>query len=197
MDKKASPWEYMFLPDYIESGFDHAVLRSENRPIVKRKNMIYEAREMEPEGRLPRPLYFFLALAVGVLVISIIDLRRNRISAWLDAILFGTCGAIGCLLFFLWFFTDHKAAWGNLNLLWAFPLHLVVVLFLIKNPSWMQGYFRFSFILSIFLLASWIFLPQLMHYALLPIVASLALRSFVQMRLRTQHIPADAVVNQD
>ncbi|MCU0398242.1 MAG: DUF4105 domain-containing protein, partial [Cyclobacteriaceae bacterium] len=24
MDKKASPYEYMFLPDYVESGFDHA-----------------------------------------------------------------------------------------------------------------------------------------------------------------------------
>lgn len=190
MDKEASPWEYMFLPDYVESGFDHAVLRPENRPIVKRKNVIYEAREIEGEAGLAHPLYFFIAFALVVVAISIMDLRRKRISAWLDVILFGACGAIGFLLFFLWFFTDHKAAWGNLNLMWAIPLHLIVFAFFFSNPAWLRTYFLFTFVLSVFLLASWVFLPQLLHYALIPIVVSLALRSFVQMRLRSQAVEA-------
>lgn len=192
MDKTATPWEYMFLPDYIESGFDHATLLKENKPIVKRKNIIYEAREMEAEDGLPHPLYFFIPFALVVLLISAVDLKKKRISAWLDVLLFGTCGAIGFLLFFLWFFTDHKAAWGNLNLLWAFPLHLVAVTLFLKNPSWLRAYFIFTFALCVLLLASWFLLPQLLHYALIPVVVSLMARSFVQLRLRASDVLADA-----
>lgn len=192
MDKTATPWEYMFLPDYIESGFDHASLAQENKPIVKRKNIIYESREMEAEDRLPHPLYFFIPLALVVLVISALDLRRGKMSLWLDVLLFGICGSIGFLLFFLWFFTDHKAAWGNLNLLWAFPLHLVAVLSFFRSPSWLRGYFRFSVVLCGLLLVSWYFLPQLLHYALIPIVVCLLARSFVQMRLRSSRALVDA-----
>ena len=39
MDKVASPFEYMFLPDYIESCFDHATIENngERVPLVKKK----------------------------------------------------------------------------------------------------------------------------------------------------------------
>src|SRR5262249_22909771 len=39
MDKHASPYEYMFLPDYIEQSFDHATIRSDSTtvPLVKAK----------------------------------------------------------------------------------------------------------------------------------------------------------------
>jgi hypothetical protein len=188
MDKTATPYEYMFLPDYIESGFEHATVLSDDKnqiPIVKRRNIIYEEREMEAEKGVPHPLYFFVAFALLVLVLSLLDLRKRKISIWLDIVLFGACGAIGFLLCFLWFFTDHKAAWGNLNLLWAFPFHLIAVFFFIKNPLWLRNYFTFSLALNTLLLATWFFLPQLMHYALIPLVAALALRSYVQMKMRS------------
>ena len=37
MDKKATPYDYMFLPDYIESSFNHATIITENgsMPLVK------------------------------------------------------------------------------------------------------------------------------------------------------------------
>ena len=34
-------------------------------------------------------------------------------------------GLVGVLLAYLWFFTDHMDTRHNLNLLWAFPLHLI------------------------------------------------------------------------
>lgn len=43
MDKKLSPFEYMFLPDFVESGFDHATLNG--NPIVKEKIAVYEAKQ--------------------------------------------------------------------------------------------------------------------------------------------------------
>ncbi len=59
MDKKASPYEYMFLPDYIESSFDHATINGS--PLVKTKTVIYEAKPEPIEG-LPHPWIVFSLL---------------------------------------------------------------------------------------------------------------------------------------
>src|SRR5690606_2535948 len=125
MDKVADPHEYMFLPDYIESGFDHATIyqNGEYVPLVKSKNIVYESRDEDLPGGLPHPLLVFSVLAVAVAAISVYDLRRKKATTWLDIALFGISGAIGLLLLILWAFTDHQAAARNLNLLWAVPTH--------------------------------------------------------------------------
>jgi hypothetical protein len=186
MDKKAAPYEYMFLPDYIESAFDHATIISagKKKALVESKFILYEARPQDEEPGLPHPLVVFTSLAVIAITLSIIDLRRKKISFWFDVLIFGVAGAIGFLLFFLWFFTDHNAAARNMNLLWAFPFHLIAVVAFLKNPKWLKSYFLFAMILSTALLITWYILPQLMHYALIPFVATLAFRSYVEFRLR-------------
>jgi len=42
MDKKASPHEYMFLPDYIENSFDHATNKTTGTLLVKEKVITFE-----------------------------------------------------------------------------------------------------------------------------------------------------------
>jgi hypothetical protein len=187
MDKTATPYEYMFLPDYIEAGFDHASVRGgeEMVPIVRNKNVIYAARDEGQEtGGLPHPLYIFSAITVIAITLSVLDLRRRKLSTWFDVLLFGCAGAVGLLLFFLWFFTDHKAAARNMNLLWAFPAHLIAVVAFLKNPRWLKTYFLYTFILCLLLLTTWALLPQQLHYALVPLVVALGLRSYVQFRVR-------------
>src|SRR6478609_1320059 len=70
MDKKASPYEYMFLPDYIESSFDHATINGS--PIVKEKKIIYEAKP-EPVTGPPHPWIVFGALLIITIVLSFYD----------------------------------------------------------------------------------------------------------------------------
>ena len=74
MDKKAAPLEYMFLPDFVESAFDHAsiVQNGSTVPLVKEKHITYEARASEPAKSIPHPLYvvFLYCLAwrrIGIL----------------------------------------------------------------------------------------------------------------------------------
>lgn len=186
MDKTASPYEYMFLPDYVESGFDHATIDhyGETVKLVKEKKIIYTPREQEAPKGLPHPLLVFSVLALVGFGISFLDLKRRKLSIWFDATLFGVTGAIGLLLFMLWFFTDHQAAARNLNILWALPTHLVAVLAFIKNPRWLKNYFGAVLIVYVLLLLSWPLLPQQLHYALIPIVATLGLRAFTQYRLQ-------------
>lgn len=185
MDKVADPYEYMFLPDYIESGFDHATIYrdGERVPLVSRKMVVYEPREEDPPRGLPHPLVVFSIVALAVATISVIDLRRGKISHWLDAILFGITGLIGLLLLCLWLFTDHAAAARNLNILWALPTHLVAVFMLKRESKGIRIYFLITAILSAALLICWKLLPQMLNYSLIPIVIALGIRAFVRYRV--------------
>lgn len=182
MDKKATPNDYMFLPDYIESGFNHATIGS--LPLVSETISVYESREEETKSSLFHPLTVFIVFAILVLALSIWDLRRKKLSKWFDALLFGVLGLIGFLLFFLWFFTDHQAAALNFNLLWAFPLHLVVAFALFKDRKWLVKYFLvYDVILSITILF-WFLLPQQLNLDLIPFVLVVLMRSSVNYHLR-------------
>jgi hypothetical protein len=186
MDKIASPYEYMFLPDYVESGFDHAyIIRNEKRfPIVKAKIILNETRDAEAESSIPHPLFFFVPFALFAIALSVFDIKRKKLSSWFDVILFGATGLVGLLLCFLWFFTDHKAAANNLNILWAFPLNIIAVIAFVRNPDWLQRYFAFIAILSASLLLLWSFLPQQLHLFLIPITLAIAARSYTQYTIR-------------
>jgi hypothetical protein len=185
MDKNASPYEYMFLPDYVESGFDHATIKNDTAtvPLVKRKRLVYQSRDEVVTGP-PHPLYVFSALAVVTIALSIWDVKRQKTSTWFDVILFGIIGLAGLLLFCLWFLTDHKAAARNMNLLWALPTHLIAVFAFIKNPKWLTNYFLVVSIITALLLGFWFFLPQKMNVALVPLVVAILARSFAQFKVR-------------
>lgn len=188
MDKQATPLEYMFLPDFVEAGFDRAKVRQDNgsttASLVKEKIIVYESREEEQEKGLPHPLYFTVFIAVVTLALTIWDFKRQRLSTWFDMLVFGLAGLIGLLLAVLWFFTNHQAAAKNFNLLWAFPVHLVAAIALQRSPRWLKYYFLFATGLVVITLLSWPLLPQMLHYALIPWVASIGIRAFAQFYFR-------------
>lgn len=186
MDKIASPYEYMFLPDYVESGFDHASVKKDSitTPLVLTKEIVYESRAQEEETSLPHPLYVFGALAIIAIGLGVFDLKRQKLSTWFDILLFGTAGLIGVLLFLLWFFTDHKAAANNFNILWALPTHLIAISVLRRKPSWLKTYFLIVTIIYGTLLITWKLLPQQLNISLIPVVVALMVRGFTQFRVR-------------
>jgi hypothetical protein len=178
MDKKISPYQYMFLPDYIESSFDHATVNG--KPLVKEKKVIYDAKSEKVTG-LPHPWIVFGILAVITLLLSFYDWKRKKISKWFDLILFSTVGWIGILLILLWTATDHKAAAYNFNLLWAFPLHAIAAIVLLKKnpPSWLTKYFTATEVILGFTILFWFLLPQQLNLFLMPVVFSLVVRAVV------------------
>jgi hypothetical protein len=185
MDKKITPYEYMFLPDYVESGFDHATILIDGKPtpLVKEKVIKHKSASPKSGAAAPVPFILFSVLCTIVIFISVRDFRVKRISVWIDAILLVATGLIGILLLFLWLFTDHDAAARNLNIFWAIPTHIIAAVALIRRPKWLTWYFGATFLISVVLLLSWAFLPQQLHYALIPIVISIAVRGFVNFRI--------------
>jgi len=190
MDKKATPYEYMFLPDYIESGFDHATVRNDSAtvPIVQGKRIIYSEKPEESEISFTHPLYPFCFLLLIAIVLSVKDFYTKKLSNWFDLILFGLTGVIGVLLLLLWFVTDHKAAAYNFNLLWALPTHLIALVAFAGKKRWLINYFLGVFLLEVLVLFFWWALPQQLNTALIPVVITLLLRALLQYALRKQAV---------
>lgn len=186
MDKKASPREHMFLPDYIEAGFDHATIKQGEifLPIVEEKIIVYASRDEDPIDGPPHPLYIFTVLALLAIGLSIYNIKRKKLSNWFDIFLFGLTGLIGLLLVILWFATNHKAAANNFNILWALPTHLIAVIAFIRNPKWLSKYFMGVSILCVTLLVLWTVLPQQLNYSLIPVVVALGVRAYTQFHIR-------------
>jgi len=186
MDKKASPYEYMFLPDYIESGFDHASVKNDSArvPIVKEKIIIYSEKPEESSLSITHPFFVFSLLFILALVLSVKDFYKKKLSSWFDLFLFGLTGLIGLLLLLLWFFTDHKAASYNFNLLWALPTNIVAVVAFTQKKRWLINYFLAVFLLQAIVLLFWWALPQQLHTSLIPVVLTLLLRALLQYALR-------------
>lgn len=186
MDKKASPYEYMFIPDYLASSFDHATnkINGADLPMVKLKKQVYVSVPMDPSKNALHPWWILGGFFFITWGLSWYDWKRKKATLWFDAIFFGALGIVGTLLLGLWLGTDHQAAAKNFNLLWALPTHLIVLsIFSKKMRPLLRKYFLGVTALTVLLLLSWSFLPQQMHIFLLPVVAALGLRSFVLSRL--------------
>lgn len=183
MDKTLTPYEYMFMPDYVESGFNHATLNG--TPIVRKTVSVYESTPQAVSFSIFHPWIVFGLLLLIVVVLTIRDWKRKRLTKWFDVTLFSVVGLIGLLLFVLWVATDHHAAAKNWNLLWAFPLHVFVAPFVFgkKYSPIIKRYFLVTTIVLVGTLALWIFLPQQLNVFLIPVVAALATRAFLLCKL--------------
>lgn len=188
MDKKARPREYMFLPDYIESSFDHADNKATGKPLVKEKIIVFHPDKEKAPSHWFHPWIIFGIAFVIAAYITWRDWQRKKITQWLDVTLFFVVGALGILLLLLWTMTDHKAAAKNFNLLWALPTHTIAAVFLLRKqkPKWIGNYFLFTAILSSLLLGLWYLLPQALNVFLIPVVGIILIRALVNLPKMTQ-----------
>ncbi len=188
MDKEATAYEYMFLPDYVELAFADGKITGEgaSRPLVKETIVSYKPTPQEADGILFSPLLVFTLLLLFGAWLTYRGFKKNKTHLWFDLLLQNLVGLIGWFLLALWFFTDHQAAAGNMNILWAFPLYFPLVWLLLSKrpPSWLGRFYRIMAIVHALTLLGWAFLPQDLNVSLLPLVMLLLLRSlFISQRL--------------
>lgn len=191
VDREATPYEYMFLPDYVESGFAHASIMQNGirEPLVTETVIVYESREEESQKTPFTPLAVFSTLFAILTVLSFRDIRRRKASSWADIGLFSVLGVLGVALLLLWLATDHHSTAKNFNLIWALPTHVIAALALIKKPGWLTWYFLVTAIISIGLLVTWSILPQKLHFAFIPLVMAIGLRAYTQYRIMREPAP--------
>ncbi|WP_138434683.1 lipoprotein N-acyltransferase Lnb domain-containing protein [Winogradskyella algicola] len=178
VDREASANEYMFLPKYINSFFEVSKINGSS-DLVKSSSTLYETRnENESSNFLFSPLVLLGLIASFILYITYKDYKTQKRTKWLDITLFSLSGIIGILLLFLWFGTDHTATWQNYNLLWAFPLNILVIRQLLKNDvkNWVRSYLKFLIIMLCLMALHWTIGVQVFAIALVPILIALAVR---------------------
>ncbi|MGB5822351.1 MAG: DUF4105 domain-containing protein [Saonia sp.] len=178
IDKKATPKEHMFLPNYVLGQLNNTDL--DQKPLVQRERTILDKKPKTPSSYiLAGPLFWFILLMLFVLVITYIDFKNKTRSRWLDFLLFFSTGTIGLLICFLWFFTDHSATAGNFNILWAFPLNIVLAFYLVREgimPKWTPRYFPALLGLIVLAFVFWILKIQAYSPLLIPIWIALVAR---------------------
>lgn len=181
-DRTMSAAEYMYVPMEMMTQYDTTLLRPTASRLTEAPSQVLDdTRTVVPTRFSPSLCFWLLFLLVGCL--SLIGWRKGWRLTWLDGLLLGIVGLLSLLLLFLWFGSDHYCTKWNLNLLWANPLMLWLLVRL-RRPCRVVTYIVLGCLLVV--LVGWFWLPQAFHPAVLPIVLTLLLR--VVSRLRT-HSP--------
>lgn len=111
-----------FLPDHLAVALEDMTLDArtmEERPLVKTRRTVLPSMLPTFPDRSGWPV----GAAWGILLLCAVETLAGR--RWVRRLLPVVTGLVGCLLAFLWWGTDHVDTRYNLNLLWAFPLHLL------------------------------------------------------------------------
>jgi hypothetical protein len=120
-----------------------------------------------------------LILLGMTIAITWIDFRNGTRSRVLDFGLFFLTGSSGLIIAFLWFLTDHNATVWNANLLWAFPLNLILgilLFFPVLSARQLRIYLMVLLALLALAILIWLVGIQVFSLVLLPVWAALLLR---------------------
>ena len=172
--------QVMFLPDYLMNTFDSSTIG--NKPVVASKTIVVPYGEIRQSGNFfSGPIFIFSLLLIIVVVLTASKNQRiQRSLTAFDGFLFFLTGAIGMLILFMWFGTEHVMCKDNYNLLWAWPTHAFFAFVMNRNRKWVTKYFRATAIIYSLLLLVWFFLPQHLNTALIPIVLLMIFRSGIR-----------------
>ena len=176
IDKQISIRETLFLPENLMGYLQEFENKKENR--VTRKVIYSPLQQTSYIEKLPSPLNINLILSLLIIVTTFFNYKNNKWTKSIDLFISLFTGAIGLLIVYLWFFSDHFAAAQNFNLLWAFPINFGLILCIFKNkiPSWTIGYLKFLIILICLLFLHWITGVQKYNITLLSIFIALIIR---------------------
>jgi len=172
IDKPVTVEQSNFLPDYLMFAFDSSNIKHkliEDRKVYK----AFGANNVSKNNSQPLLVFgsLFLLMLLASFSKNIIVQKTYHYSSLFFIFI---TGIVGVLLLFMWFGTDHKSCSYNYNILWALPTNFIAAFIANKNVNYRKIYFRFAFIITLMLLASWFFLPQQFNISLIPFVVMMA-----------------------
>lgn len=190
LDQTPNYRELMFLPDYLYRAFDDAsIMRgSRKEPLVKSEGIFIEANAVTHSKE--SITWIFWSMMVVAFIFSLF-FQPKRLK-WFDIILFVSVGIIGVLLALLWFATSHIETKLNFNLLWALPTWFIGAFLLIRNRS-NSLFFKIHAVWMFILVLMWFAIPQELHPAVIPVMLTLAIRSWAWQKQRHKELKSEAV----
>lgn len=135
-DRPIGIGQRMFSPIYAKRYFDKAIIRAADgsvRPLVKRTEMVVDV-QAKPIERFPlSPAMSVVLLLLVTLAIGAFEWRKRRICRWMDSLWMVLWGGAGCIVFILFFFSEHPAVGSNWLVVLLNPLPLFALPFKIWN----------------------------------------------------------------
>ncbi len=191
-DVVATRNQSMFLPEVLMNEFQVAFIvengNEKARPLVSEYKIL---ADKTPESEkelfiLFHPFYGMLFLLIVGIVFLYKDRKFHYYYKAFDTLLFVAIGFIGCIAFYLSFFSLHPLVKHNANILWLNPLFLIAGI-----TQWFKPLRFFTFIIITF--NTLLILIVLFQYALnihyfnmafIPLILLLFLRSANYIRIR-------------
>jgi uncharacterized membrane protein (UPF0136 family) len=126
------------------------------------------------------PAIVFGVLLLLIVLLSFYELKTEVHFYSVDFLLLLIGGLLGTLFFVLSIFTEHTTTAWNLNLIWAWPTHLLMafVLLFAKKKQWVKNYFLIAAICCLVMVVGWKLLPQQFLLANIFIAAIYGLRGY-------------------
>lgn len=181
-DKPITQRLMMFCPFYLRDFAKNAriVSREGNRPLVSGFNKLLISQSTDKgHDYCPTPLQCMLLLFIIITGLTIFGLKKKK-SMWLvDLILFTAAGLGGCIIAFLMLFSTHPTVSSNFQILVLHPFYLFCLPWILIAERIHRRSFPmivFSVILTLFI-ALFALMPQKIDFAIVPLAASLLVRS--------------------
>jgi len=188
-DRITTPEERMYIPQEMYRTFKVSKINRNGQqiPLVGEDSFVCESDPVDTsENFWTSPLLVFWVI-FGLIFFYTINTwysKRNRF----DKFWFFLMGILGLIIFLMWFATDHRVMVNNWNLLWLNPSYLVAAFALYSanaRKSWLPTYFKVVFALVTLTLGGWIIIPQSFHPAFMPLMLTIILRSYHQIKKQT------------
>ncbi len=190
LDQEVTATEYMYLPEFVFKGFKDATFFEKNQPkqLLEKTQTVVEAKAAVFKADTISPFFIGCLLLLLGMQITYNDVRKKQHTKWFDFALFLSTGAIGVVLVYLSFFSNHTTTPNNLNLLWAFaPNCLLAFVFLQKKPpTYLKNYLYLLLVGLLCIPVIWMSNVQLFAWSLLPIFLLITVRIlFLQYYITT------------
>ena len=165
----------MFLPENVEQILDSTYVKNNEvkKKIVLSKNILIKSNIKKDDLKSIK-IYSWIILSITMLLLII---KKERLFNNWSVINLFVVGTLGLVLLFMWFGTDHSGTKMNLNLLWASPLHFVLIFCILKGylNNFTYWYLTFSIILIFTTILFWFTLTQEFNAFVKPIILQLAI----------------------
>ena len=173
-DKIMTASEQEFLPDNLMLSLE----KEKSKKLIASNTPLYVAPTSFEEESIWQP-----GLSIGLVSLILFLMTLIKTAKWLPVITYRlwllTTGFLGILLVVMWTLTDHSMTVKNFNLLWAWPMNLLVAFIPQLNGNYTKMYFKIQMVITGALLAIWFMIPQQLNPALIPFVMLVTCRSYV------------------
>jgi len=184
-DQEMSTSNTMFLPDFLKQGTGVTLVNGQK--LVNEEIVLIPDQQPVPQAlaiwQTPRLVLALIAIFCVIPVTQQLTFF-NSIQSILEKIIFMSTGLLGCFLVFLWVGTDHQSMSNNLNLIWAFPLNLLLAFKPKRIPIWLNYYSKI-YAVAVLVLALFIILkPGLIPSVLFMLMLALSYRSWIWAKIK-------------